>query len=59
VLPFGNPLLAAVGIGLSAALIEEFGWRRYALPRLETRHSALVASLILGARPQCPPAFIK
>ena len=28
---------------------EEMGWRGYVLPRLQTKHSALVSSLILGA----------
>jgi membrane protease YdiL (CAAX protease family) len=27
---------------------EELGWRGYALPKLQTRHSALVSSLIVG-----------
>jgi len=30
-------------------LAEEAGWRGFALPRLEARHTALVSSLILGA----------
>ncbi len=47
------PLLAAVitlafHIFPGSALGEEIGWRGYALPRLQTRRSALSASLILG-----------
>ena len=35
-------LTIAAGIG------EEFGWRGFLLPRLQTRHNALVSSLIVG-----------
>jgi membrane protease YdiL (CAAX protease family) len=35
-------LTIAAGIG------EEFGWRGFLLPRLQTRHNALVSSLIIG-----------
>jgi membrane protease YdiL (CAAX protease family) len=31
-----------------AGVGEEFGWRGFALPRLQARHSALVSSLIIG-----------
>ena len=31
-----------------AGMGEEFGWRGFALPRLQARHSALVSSLIVG-----------
>jgi len=47
-----NPILAIVApvmILLTAGpLQEEFGWRGYALPRLQRRFNALVSSLILG-----------
>jgi len=53
---FGGPALALrttellpqTIIILLIAFGEEYGWRGYALPRLQQRHNALVASLILG-----------
>lgn len=42
VVPMFILLTIAAGIG------EEFGWRGFLLPRLQTRHNALVSSLVVG-----------
>jgi membrane protease YdiL (CAAX protease family) len=34
---------------ISSPLLEEFGWRGFALPKLQERYSALVSGLVLGA----------
>lgn len=51
-IPEGNPLSLIIMVFLvvffQAGLAEEIGWRGYALPKLQSRYSALVASLILG-----------
>jgi hypothetical protein len=48
----GQTILSLSGIVLftlfSGPIAEELGWRGFALPRLETKHNALVSSLILG-----------
>ena len=44
----GEKLAMAIPIALVASLMEEFGWRGFALPRLQRRHSALVSTLIVG-----------
>jgi hypothetical protein len=41
-LSFGIPA------GITSSLLEEFGWRGFALPLLQKRYSALVASLLIG-----------
>jgi membrane protease YdiL (CAAX protease family) len=38
----------ALGIGLTAALFEEFGWRGFLLPQLQQRYSPLVSALLVG-----------
>lgn len=38
-----------LGLGLTAGLMEELGWRGFLLPRLLDRHSPAVATLLLGA----------
>lgn len=38
----------AIVLTLFAGLGEEYGWRGYLVPRLQVKHTALVASLIIG-----------
>jgi membrane protease YdiL (CAAX protease family) len=41
-------LAFSIPTALMACLLEEFGWRGFAQPRLQRRYSALVSSLIVG-----------
>ncbi len=51
--PSGESKLGMLMAGLTVALLanpwEEVGWRGFALPRLQRNHSALVATLTVGA----------
>lgn len=38
-----------IAFGLGAGFLEEIGWTGFALPRLLSRHSTLMAGLLLGA----------
>ncbi len=44
------PFIASI---LNGGLSEEFGWRGYALPRLQARFNALTAALVLGLIEGC------
>jgi membrane protease YdiL (CAAX protease family) len=46
--PFANFVPMLIILTVFAGMGEEFGWRGFAMPRLQARHSALVASLIVG-----------
>jgi membrane protease YdiL (CAAX protease family) len=51
IVPLDAPLLALVIPWILFEVLtngEEMGWRGYALPRLQAKHSALVSSLIVG-----------
>ncbi len=45
----GGPLVFALGSLFAGPLSEELGWRGYAQPRLRSRLSPLVTSVVLGA----------
>lgn len=45
---FVEQLVFFLPFGLMAPLFEEFGWRGFALPRLQRRYNALVSALIVG-----------
>ena len=46
--PLYSVVPTIIVLTILAGVGEEFGWRGFALPRLQTRHNALVSSLIVG-----------
>jgi membrane protease YdiL (CAAX protease family) len=46
--PLSSVLPMFIMLFIFAGMAEEFGWRGFAMPRLQARHNALVSSLIVG-----------
>jgi len=46
--PLYNVVPMFIFLTIAAGIGEEFGWRGFLLPRLQTRHNALVSGLIVG-----------
>ena len=46
--PLSSIVPSIIILTVLAGFGEEFGWRGFAMPRLQTRHNALVSSLIIG-----------
>jgi membrane protease YdiL (CAAX protease family) len=47
--PLSSVVPMIVVLTVLAGFGEEFGWRGFAIPRLQARHNALVTSLVIGA----------
>jgi membrane protease YdiL (CAAX protease family) len=47
--PLSSIVPMIIMLTILAGMGEEFGWRGFAMPRLQARHSALASSLIIGA----------
>lgn len=47
-LDMGKQLAFMLPFAVMASILEEFGWRGFALPRLQKRYSALVSAMIVG-----------
>jgi membrane protease YdiL (CAAX protease family) len=46
--PFSSFVPMVILLTIFAGMGEEFGWRGFAMPRLQARHNALVSSLMIG-----------